>query len=332
MNKLFQLMVIIWIVFHVSWVVFSIDVPFLEMVAVALVAAGFWMFFGILLLRRLRFIRLLLLLAVIGWIALLWSEPLLWMSDYHDFGAMAEDPSTSWATNVSLLLNGLLLVMAYLTPVAVEFEKQGPLRRTKIGRLVAAVTRTDGAMMTIPTVTVLVVLVVNQVVIGARYAESSPHTLIAGASEYLRAAEATGDMSDVQFAYFELGDAYWLLRERDQAAPMYEKVVALEGEKPEFSSWLLSRSIVRLMQYYTAASDTRFGDGSHALEIAQWVSEGAKGAAYFDALAAIYARLGQGEKAIYFQEIAVDRCVVAGCCENYWGHAHRLDQYRYEFE
>jgi tetratricopeptide (TPR) repeat protein len=326
-NKLFQLTVITWIVFHVSWVLFSFNAPLLESVALALVAVGFWAFFGLLLLRRIRFIRFLLMLAVIGRIVFLWGETDVWMSDYHDFGAMASNPATSWAMNVSLLLDGVLLVMAYLTPVARGFEARKASPETKIGRVVAAATRSDGAMITIPTAILLVVFVVNEFVISARYAEDSPHTLVSRASEYLESARATGDRAEIRFAYFELGDAYWLLHEREQAAPMYEEVVALTPEDPDFSDWILSRSISRLLQYYVTESDARFGDGSHALAMAQRVQDDARDAAYFETLAAVYARLGEIETAIHHQKTAVEKCAAAGCCQDYWVYAYRLEEY-----
>jgi tetratricopeptide (TPR) repeat protein len=320
-------MVITWIVFHVLWALLSKDIPFLEMVAVALMAVGFWLFFGLLLLRRIRLIRFLLLLAVIARIVFLWEEANLWMFDYHDFGAMARDPSTGWASNVSLLLSGVLLVMAYLTPVADQFEAEKPPHSTRIGRMVAAVTRSDGAIVTVSTAVVLVVFVVNQFVIGARYAENSPHALISTASEYLDAAQATGDESEVRYAYLELGDAYWLLRKREQAASMYEKFVAVTLKQTEFSSWALARAIVRLMQFYTAASDVRFGDGSHALAMAERLPDYARKAAYFDALAAVYARIGNLDKAVQHQKTAIEKCIADGCCEACWQYAYHLSRY-----
>jgi len=326
-NTLFRAMVITWIVFHVSWALLSVDIPFFEMVSLVLVAVGFWMFFGVLLLRRIRLIRFLLLLAVIARILFLWEEANLWMFDYHDFGTMARDPSTSWESNVSLLLSGVLLVMAYLTPVADGFGAEKRPHSTKIGRMVAAVTRSDGAIVTVPTAVVLVVFVVNQFVVGARYAESSPHALVARASEYLDAAKATGDEFEIRYAYLEVGDAYWLLGKRGQAASMYEKFVAVTQAQTEFSSWALARAIVRLMRFYTTEPDARFGDGSHALAMAEQLPAYAREAAYFDAYAAIYARIGQVDKAIHHQKTAIEKCVLGGCCEDYWQYAYQLNQY-----
>lgn len=163
--------------------------------------------------------------------------------------------------------------------------------------------------------------------IGARYAEESPHAILARAPETIKAAEASGDNEKLANAYFELIGGYWLLGKRDQAASMYEKFVTATLEQTESLSWAFSRAVVRLTQFYTTETDARFGDGSQALAMAERLPEYARKAAYFDALASVYARLGQVEKAIHHQKIVVEKCVAAGCCQNYWSYANKLDEY-----
>jgi tetratricopeptide (TPR) repeat protein len=327
-NRLFQLFVVTWALFHIGWAMLPFDGPFLEWVALALVVVGFWMGTSVLLLRRIGIVRFLLLVAVIARLVFLAEEADLWMFDYYDYGSMVTNPATSWATNVSLLLSGLLLVVAYFTPVADGFEAQGAPHGTRIGAIVAAITRTDGTMITSVVSIVVIVFVVNQFVIGARYAENSPHAVISRAAQSLAAAEGSGNKVKMGHTYLDLGDAYWSLNRPEQAALMYGKLVALDLERHEFSSWALSKSIIRLVQLYSAEPDARFGDGSRALEMAERLPDYERDAAYFDAVAAVYARLGQLDEAIRHEEIAIEECAAnGGCCEEHWEYAYHLRQY-----
>ena len=54
------------------------------------------------------------------------------------------------------------------------------------------------------------------------------------ASDSIKAADASGDKVEMAHAYVELGDAYWILDKRDQAALMYENFVDLDLDRSYF--------------------------------------------------------------------------------------------------
>lgn len=331
MNRLFQVAVITWALFYIGWALFSHEMAFLEWIALALVVTGFWMAAGMLLMRRLPLVRFLLLLAVVGRLLLLSREADLSMFDYFDYSSVARDPSTGWAINVSLLLDGFVLAMAYLTPVADGFETPRPSPRTRTGAFFATIFRSDGAMITSMLLVALTLFVVNEFVIGARYAENSPHAIVARASESIEAGEASGDKRKLGLAYLEAGNAYWVLGQNEKAALMYERFLALDAKGSYWSSHVPVVFINRLLKIYSTEPDARFGDGTRALAMAARLPENLRNTAYYDAVAAVYARLGQMDKAIQNQEVAVERCTANGyCCEENWEYAYHLEQYKQE--
>ena len=118
MNRLLEVVVITWALFYIAWAFVGCDCSFLERVSLALVVTGSWTCVSVGLIRHLRIGRFLFLLAVIGRIVFLKGETDLGTSEYYDYDLMLTNPATSWATNFSMLLDGLVLAVAYLTPVA----------------------------------------------------------------------------------------------------------------------------------------------------------------------------------------------------------------------
>lgn len=329
MDKFFHVTVIVWAIYHIIWFVLGIDATFLERVPVALVATGLWTFVGTLLLRRIRIVRFLFLLAVVGRVVLLAQGADLWIYEDYYYLEMASDPSAGWVESISVLLDGLVLLIVYLTPIADEFERQETSTDSRISSFVAMLTRSDGTIIATVTMAALAVLVVNQFVIGARYAESSPYELVSRAPEILKIAEDSGDEIDLAIAFVDLADAYWVMNEHDQAVLLYEKFFTLVRESSSLGFQWAAKAISRLVQFYSTAPRERFGDGSHALAIAENVPESLRDAKYHDAVARVYARLGQFETAVRHQAAAIDKCVSGvPCCSDHLEYEERLWEYR----
>ena len=227
-------------------------------------------------------------------------------------------PVTEIFENILLSLNAAILFVSYLTPVSANFQENKILDRLRTRSLWHKAVLTEGAAIAALTAVILLGAVYHQSEFRNEYSSRLPESKIENAKVALETAEIVGIAWRTARAVDVLGDAYWDDGQREKAVAMYMDVLsrakAHEQERPEGSNLprvFVGGAIVKLARYHASAPDSEFGDGGEALK---WI----KLARFkpwrwgpdlphdvLTSLAMVHARLGQFEKAIETQKLAI---------------------------
>ena len=287
MRKAFQYLVLATVVAHCA----AVLIPGRGNLAEVVLVTSSSLLIGLGLIKFIPLARFVYLLSVMGFVLIIAAQSELVFLVGHaatDQGVIP--PKTGPVANFLLLLDGAVLLISYVTPVAYEFEAFQALDRPNTRSIKSTIVRSDGAMLACLTVILLVVQVGNQFAVRQKHLENLPSAKIDRAIERLETAIALGEKVEIGNAYLHFVATYSLLGHSDETVLMYEKVLALRDAGVDVPLGNLHDLRSELAYLYSTQSNTQFGDGSRVLEMAERFSFLDDDHRFLTALATVHAR------------------------------------------